>query len=284
MKIQNYIILIVLLSASQYLYAGLIAWWPLDEIEEPGVNELWVVSEATGNYGDAAVIGWVDIGTTEGPLGGVDRAIRTYPRLAPATQGAINTGSATVIPASGDFTAIVWMKTHGRHPNNGNLLSNNKLGINSRLDLKVFDGKAMMWCNLFGAVDSGVAVDDCDWHQIGMSRKDKRYYLIVDGVFKGSAYSSSPLDTVWEWTIGRARSNDFSFDGYISDVKIYDNALNEIDIAENYYQVLKIKPCVESFKPLYDYNNDCITDVDDVKIWVSSWLETGLYPDCLQYN
>jgi hypothetical protein len=226
---QNLITVFVLLTFTvTYAKAELIAWWPLDEIENRGVNEVWSVSEATGSYGNASVWGPADIGIIPGPWGGTDRATGFHQMPAGEQQAAICTNTTNVVPSYGDFTVLVWMKTYGSHPNRGNLFSNSKLGTNSRLDLKVDQGRAMLWSDLFGVIDSDVVVDDSQWHEVGMSRKGYIYSLLVDDVMCGTAISSTPLDTVWEWMIGRARSNDFSFNGYIADVKVYNTDYTKI--------------------------------------------------------
>lgn len=97
------------------------------------------------------------------------------------------------------------------------------------------------------------------------------------------------VDTTWSYgpkkdapiMIGQATPNIFPFPGAIDDVNIFNFALGEFDIAELYYGISGIKPCIQSYKPFADNNGDCEVNIVDFSMLADNWLNTGLYPDVL---
>jgi hypothetical protein len=115
----------------------------------------------------------------------------------------------------------------------------------------------------------------------------------VDGNGIASVYVNGELkgqDTAWSFgpktdaplLIGRDSPDGYSYTGLIDDVKLYNYSLDELTIANQYYQLSGKKPCVQSQKPQFDFDNNCVVDFVDLAMLASHWLETGLYPDLIQ--
>ena len=72
--------------------------------------------------------------------------------------------------------------------------------------------------------------------------------------------------------------------GALDDVKFYNDALTELEVAKMFVTDAPDKTaCLQSLKPSaqYDLNGDCIVDIEDFAIFVGTWLECGIVPDCL---
>lgn len=67
--------------------------------------------------------------------------------------------------------------------------------------------------------------------------------------------------------------------GSLDDVKFFNYALTEMDVAVQYTADAPDKTaCLQSQKPdvRFDLNNDCKVDIDDFAIFVEQWLDSGL--------
>jgi hypothetical protein len=70
--------------------------------------------------------------------------------------------------------------------------------------------------------------------------------------------------------------------GQIDEVKLYNYPLDDLTIASNYSAVTGESVCVASQRPdaAFDFNGDCIVDVQDFVEFAGSWLDCGLFPVC----
>ncbi|MBN2131489.1 MAG: immunoglobulin domain-containing protein, partial [Sedimentisphaerales bacterium] len=71
--------------------------------------------------------------------------------------------------------------------------------------------------------------------------------------------------------------------GALDDVQIYNYALTDFEVARMYNTMTGESVCVESQRPsaAYDYNGDCVVDLQDFGMLTLGWLDCGLVPDCL---
>jgi len=68
------------------------------------------------------------------------------------------------------------------------------------------------------------------------------------------------------------------FTGELDDIRIYNYGLSSTEVAKLYYDVTGNPPCEVKIDPRFDLNDDCRVDFSDYAIFVSHWLECGLYP------
>ena len=126
------------------------------------------------------------------------------------------------------------------------------------------------------------------WHFVVLAYDGSATSLYIDGQIEATqggiglaANSFTPFE--YPMLIG-ARSNratpDEKFTGAIDDYRVYDFALNAENAAAAYYDVTGLASCVNP--PALDYNDDCKVDMDDLAIFIASWLECGILPDCIQ--
>lgn len=199
-----------------------------------GTNWGGVIDSVAGNpegvlYGYSLATDPVntDVANQVGPNGLPDKA---YNFIEPTGISGVNTNNMTAIPATGDFTILVQMKTTNPHTSQGHLFSNNNAQV-GRGNLGINAG-ALFWflngtVNLNLSEDSTPAVDG-KWHEVGVSRQGDKFYLLRDGFAVASGTSTNAVSQTQQWCIGRQRSYAGDFDGQIGDVKIYNQVYTEV--------------------------------------------------------
>jgi hypothetical protein len=74
------------------------------------------------------------------------------------------------------------------------------------------------------------------------------------------------------------------FHGAIDDLRIYNYALNPVEIAYLYTDVTGETVCVNANDPVlvqFDYDGNCIVDLGDLAVFASHWLSCQRVPGCL---
>ncbi len=78
--------------------------------------------------------------------------------------------------------------------------------------------------------------------------------------------------------IGQGFTDDQQYDGIIDDMRLYNHALSPTDVAL-LYSAVRGGFCVD--KPLLDYDDDCKVDLADFAVFIQSWMECGIFPECI---
>jgi hypothetical protein len=209
-----------------------IARWRLDETTLAWRGTFAPVTDAvTGTEGvlygyaetdNAAVTGAVI--NRDGPDGGTDRAFDFAPD---AGISGVNTNRPDALPATGDFSLLVWMKTTDPYAAQGHLFSNNN-GQAARANLMVIGG-ALSWFHHGGLTLSEPAspIFDGAWHRVGVMRKGNEWFLLRDGQRVANGQSAAAIGQDTEWMIGRMRAYNGNFEGLIGDVVVLNHAADE---------------------------------------------------------
>ena len=196
-------------------------------------------------------------------------------------------------PNSGSFSAFAWVKGSGTAQPDQTILAQG----NGDSTL----GNGRRWLYNYGDTDFGLAtslktkngsilvsdfdISDGDWHHVGVVvTQDK-----VAKTYRRVLYADGKAVT-WDNAEGLPGSIEFSngimfigsdkteapsrlWDGYIDDVRIYDQALTS-------QQVMAVMggfdgpqtgiTCTEQFDA--DFNDDCVVGIDDIAIFADEWL------------
>ncbi|MBN2063780.1 MAG: immunoglobulin domain-containing protein [Sedimentisphaerales bacterium] len=112
----------------------------------------------------------------------------------------------------------------------------------------------------------------------------KLTYYINGSMLQENSVSTLTNFSAWQYAVTYLSKNSRSeivepFIGMIDDLRIYNYAVNEMEVAGLYYQLTGENVCVESLRPSadYDLNDDCIVNILDIAIFSSKWLESGIY-------
>ena len=76
--------------------------------------------------------------------------------------------------------------------------------------------------------------------------------------------------------IGKSAWGDAYFTGQLDEIRVYNYALTDDEIAQQYFVDAGVGACQN--KPTYDYNGDCKVTVADFAMFATQWLNCGLYP------
>ncbi|MDD2601160.1 MAG: hypothetical protein PHO37_18370, partial [Kiritimatiellae bacterium] len=169
-----------------------------------------------------------------------------------ATSSGSILGSKKLIPATNDFTVLLWVRTTPSSTPEKHLFTNNA-GQSGRCNLTYDAGNAnklTWWVNnthglISVAAGSGAALDNGVWHQVGISRHNKTFRLWVDGVNVSSATSAAALprvDQTFDWSIASNSKGTGAFygntggSGYalMDDLRVYNYGLDSSAVAALY--------------------------------------------------
>ena len=77
--------------------------------------------------------------------------------------------------------------------------------------------------------------------------------------------------------IGKSAWPDNYFTGQMDEVRVYNYALTDDEIAQQYVTDAGLASVCQT-KPTYDFTGDCKEDLADLVALASQWLDCGLYP------
>ena len=210
-----------------------IAHWKLDEPALPwtGANYGGIIDSLTGTDGvlygyaqpdEALVAG--SVVNRDGPQANADRAFDFAPD---SGISGVNTNRPDALPATGDFTLLVSMKTIDPHVAQGHLFSNNN-GQTGRANLHLVNG-SLQWFHHGGVTltESNSPIFDGQWHRVGVMRKGNDWSLLRDGEVVATGSSAGAIGQNTEWMIGRMRAYNGNFEGQIGDVIVLNHAVTD---------------------------------------------------------
>ena len=217
----------------------------------------WTFNDAPNKQVLEPAVGWRDIVTSGVMQSGAEGADGTGLWVNSLSRGRI-LGSKKLLPATNDFTVLMWIRTTNTSTAEKQLFSNN-LGQNGRcnltLDPSSAPNKVIWWANDAlglpgsGGVSAGTGpvVDDGAWHQVGFSRSGKTFRLWVDGANVSeatSAHASPAMSLASDWYIA---ANAYVADpggahygsvgtGYalMDDLRVYSYSLDATEVAGLY--------------------------------------------------
>lgn len=121
-----------------------------------------------------------------------------------------------------------------------------------------------------------VLLDDGQWQHIAVTYDGVTAAVYVDGELRNSGYfgiGSGPDSAFMiasqdpQWREG--------FTGLLDDIKVYNYAISDLDIAEIYFSESGNKPCLN--RPSLDITGDCRVGLADFAQIAAWWLHDGLY-------
>lgn len=209
------------------------AHWKLDE-----TSLSWTGSQYSGILDSASATEAVFYGYSEADQALLTNSVIQRPGSAATNDyaydfaidtniGGINTNRPEALPATGDFTLLVQMKTNNPHVSQGHLFSNNN-SQTGRANLILTNG-ALQWFHHGGLTltEPNSPVFDNQWHQVGVMRKGNQWSLLRDGMIVATGTSSAAISQNTEWMIGRMRSFNGNYEGQIADIIVYNHAISD---------------------------------------------------------
>jgi Concanavalin A-like lectin/glucanases superfamily len=128
-------------------------------------------------------------------------------------------------------------------------------------------------------------IADNEWHMVTAT------YNGETGT--GTIYVDGLLENQLVDTVRKAPTNDqpviigaetilgeVAYEGLLDKTSIYSYALDQVDVALLYTDVMGGNLCVGG-NPEYDLNDDCKVNILDFALFAADWLECNIVPDCL---
>lgn len=232
-------------------------------------------------------------------------------------------GKLVTISDSGEYynfypegmTAIAWVKCEldgtwdgivGKQSNEGDWwVVGWSLGVNDAGISRVNFSVRNPWTDVFGSPDEG-NINDGEWHLVAgaikpnYSERTCQMRVYVDGALKDASddldIASVLTTSSYDVLIGTINQNwdvndDGSFHGAIDDVRIYNYALEEMEIAMMYLEHNEgLTVCVDQIEPWRQFDvvgepgepSFCKVDIEDMAAFASAWMKCNLLKECLQ--
>ena len=138
----------------------------------------------------------------------------------------------------------------------------------------------------WGGIDTAAnSVPDEQWSHITLTYSGTQIAYYVNG----SMIQQQNMVTLnnfadWQYSMTIMAKNSRSdiqeyYSGQIDDLRIYNYAMSETEVADVYLETAGGTVCIESLRPssVYDFNNDCAVDIKDFADFAENWLDSGLY-------
>lgn len=205
---------------------------------------------------------------------------------------------ATAYPRAGygkgleESTYSYWVK-RGTYTGNGRILGNFNDSNNTAIQLNVTGTGALGWYvrqegNIYRELNTPAdIISEDQWHHVAFTFDSSRVYCYVDG--RARYYIDAfPMSNFveWQYPMTLLARNVRSvvgenYRGEIDDLRIYNYAKDREGIAQLYYDVTNIRPCLYG-NPEFDVSGpegeaDCVVDIYDFAEFARAWLESGLF-------
>jgi hypothetical protein len=118
---------------------------------------------------------------------------------------------------------------------------------------------------------------DTQWQHFCIVCNSTVAKIYINGVLSVEGPWTLPADTTAVLNIGSASGGGESFNGYLDDLRIYNYAMSDTDVADFYYQVSGQGVCLPAYTSAYDLAGpegqpDCFVDLYDLVVFTGQWL------------
>jgi len=202
---------------------------------------------------------------------------------------------------TGQFTFSGWLKWAGPNASWQGVLANriNPTTANFYVEIRKDNGNIQIGSPHFGSGDLiGTNLPVGQWVHFAISAAPGGITLYMDGMPVASRIPARDIPfavlPVYVGALGRTEAGVLSnpFNGVFDDVRVYNRAFDQYEIADLYYSVQEKPLCLnpENVDLQFDVAGggidgdqpDCRVDLADMAALSASWLNCGLYPqeDC----
>ncbi|MBN2511300.1 MAG: immunoglobulin domain-containing protein [Sedimentisphaerales bacterium] len=268
-------------STAGLLIKRVVGYWALDQSADP--NTAFQDLSDSANHLKAVYTVPSQFEWTAGIDGTPGKALVFDGGFALGTQK--EDGTMNDIPVgNGAYTMIVWIRAAY---SDGGLLGWGNYGNNNQCNALNLNADPYWVRNYWWDVDfhasRGINLVDENWHQVIAAYDGDIRTIYIDGLRAGS---DNPIphnvQSSVNFLIGKTNTlnvNGEFYRGAMDEVRVYNYALDPIDVAKSYTDIMGGQLCV--VRPAYDLTGDCVVDMADFALFASQWLECGLVPGCL---
>jgi len=276
-------------APARLIVKRLVAYWDFEsDLEGIGDGEVWSGAVVDPNEFDAIS---PNIGSVAGGISGNALSLDgyAYVEIADSADG-FNfypdglTMTVWVKTVQGYSLANQWVAPVGKIALNGSDPDQGYAMWTLAADVNHQTGPSLHNTSGRAAID----VHDGQWHMMTMTYWPHSNLMIysLDGEKQSETTVSDPATTIASLIFGRASvETDREYAGLIDEIKIYNYALNNYQIAAEYYSYTGISTCLNAYGDAFDTTGpegkpDCRVDLYDFADFAAAWLDCGLYPNC----
>ncbi len=226
------------------------------------------VTGIVGDYATASVdgLGYVELTTAAYPKGGLGNGLDQFTYSYWAKPSATLTGEGRIMGAFNDGS------------NTGV-----QIGVNGDGALKTYlreDGNKSV-----DVSSPANTIPDEQWSHVAVTYNGTTLCYFVNGVrVLERSVSTLTKFADWQYPLFLMAKNlrgvvSENYRGELDDLRIYNYSMDEFQVADLYIDVTGEPVCIASMKPntLYDFDNSCTVDLEDLAVLAAKWLESGLY-------
>ncbi len=242
-------------------------------------------NDSNGDAPDVAIVAGAGISGSQGLVCGANTGTTGYQ------------AACVEIPGSEEFfnfylqgiTVAAWIKTDDNSANH-NIASKYDASSNSGWALDKSNSGSVFTVESIASASSGAVnvADGEKWHllvgQYDPVAGEERLY--VDGVLRDTNAGTAETDPVNVTILigaddvdAEAGTISLPFVGTIDDVRIYSSILDPVTIGYLYTDVTGETICQDSTGLEYDFNDDCIIDLQDFALFTETWLNCRRIPN-----
>lgn len=261
------------------LIKRIVGYWTLNQAADPNM----AFQDLSGSANHLKPVYMVPVQFTweRGADGSANGALVFNGQFALGTQKA--DGTMNDIPvADQPYTISAWIKPTAA----GGIVGWGNYGTNNRVNAIKLDNPTTIWHYWWNADtggNRGYSLIDNKWHLVTVTYDGDVRVIYIDGLRAGGDNPAPhAVATSENFLIGKTNTIDVTgefFSGAIDDVRVYNYALDPIDIAKSYTNVMGGQVCM--VRPAYDLTSDCIVDMADFALFAAEWMECGLVPGCM---
>lgn len=121
-----------------------------------------------------------------------------------------------------------------------------------------------------------------EWELVTVTFDGSRATIYHNGLVAGAGGFTPGTKTDATIVIGASELSEGVFEQYfngvLDDIRIYNYAMSNTEIADLYHAVTGESVCILGYATEYDYDDNCLVNLADLAVFVSAWLDCGLYP------
>jgi len=250
-----------------------LAHWTMDEADYVGGQ----YRDISGNEHHATVVGEATF------VADVDGAAASAAEMSFATGGYAEAGTWDPSELSDSLGVSAWIRPTVAGSNRG-IVSKRESNSDMKWTFNLSSDARIRLYNPGDTAYSGGSVELGEWTHVACTydASTSQAKLYINGEEDGT-YDDYSLDIADAATIHVGHYDATPSDGDVligamDDVRIYNHALSNDEVANLYYDVTKKPVCSDKIDVRFDLNSDCVVDFKDYAIFVSHWLDCGLYP------
>ena len=190
---------------------------------------------------------------------------------------------------SDQLTISLWANWSGANSNwQGLLGKRNAWGADTMMwQLESQTGAGELQFKSTNSTVSSAALPVGQWEFVTVTFDGSTATLYRNGISAVSASFIMNTGTAANFMLGASQKDDSdvvdsTFNGLLDDIWIYNYSMDKYQVADMYLGYSSVATnyvCIEAYDSNFDFDNNCVVNVQDFAVLAQSWLNCGRYPE-----